>query len=152
MITDRSTIVIKIPHKRLLINHNWGISMGYLTPMDNSNQGQGRTPFGERLLAARRRKGFSQKQVEARVGISQSNLGALETKGTGSAFTVALALLYGVSPVWLAMGKGSMEGTSPIPDWLAELNERELDAVRHFAAGLVAARQIHGGEITHHAR
>ncbi|EKS9799004.1 helix-turn-helix transcriptional regulator [Burkholderia cepacia] len=112
--------------------------------MDNSNQGQGRTPFGERLLAARRRKGLSQKQVEARVGISQSNLGALETKGTGSAFTVALALLYGVRPEWLAMGKGPMEGAAPIPDWLSDLTERELEAVRHFAAGLVAARQIHG--------
>ncbi|WP_080970838.1 helix-turn-helix domain-containing protein [Burkholderia cepacia] len=112
--------------------------------MDNSNQAQGRTPFGERLLLARRRKGYSQKQVEARVGISQSNLGALETKGTGSAFTVALALLYGVSPVWLALGKGPMEGASPAPDWFLDLTERELEAVHDFAAGLIAARKIYG--------
>ncbi|RQU99028.1 XRE family transcriptional regulator [Burkholderia cenocepacia] len=112
--------------------------------MENSNEAQGRTPFGERLLLARRRKGYSQKQVEVRVGISQSNLGALETKGTGSAFTVALALLYGVSPVWLALGKGPMEGAPPAPDWLLDLTEREIEAVQDFAAGLIAARKIYG--------
>ncbi|WP_080434428.1 helix-turn-helix domain-containing protein [Burkholderia ubonensis] len=107
--------------------------------MENSKQG--RTPFGERLLRARRKRGLSQKQVEMHVGIAQSNLAELELKGTGSGFTVALALLYGVNPVWLALGKGPMTGTMPAPEWLEPLTSDELEIVRKFVDDLIAARE-----------
>lgn len=75
------------------------------------------------------------------VGISASNLAELEQTGAGSAFTVALALLYGVNPVWLALGKGPMTGGQPAPEWLETLTPRELEIVKHFVEGLIAARQ-----------
>ncbi|MBN3733179.1 helix-turn-helix transcriptional regulator [Burkholderia sp. Tr-20390] len=106
--------------------------------MENSKQG--RTPFGERLLRARRKRGLSQKQVEMHVGIAQSNLAELELKGTSSGFTVQLALLYGVNPVWLALGKGPITGHKLVPDWLESLTDDELEAVRKYAALLIAAR------------
>lgn len=105
------------------------------------NLKQGRTPFGERLLRARRKRGLSQKQVEMHVGIAQSNLAELELKGTGSSFTVALALLYGVNPVWLALGKGPIAGTAPAPEWLESLTADELEIVRKFVGELIAARE-----------
>ncbi|MCW3677850.1 helix-turn-helix domain-containing protein [Burkholderia cenocepacia] len=110
--------------------------------MNNSNQRQSRTAYGERLFIARRKKGLTQRQVEEYVGISQSNLGELEHRGAGSAFTVALAQLYGVNPVWLADGTGPMTGGLPAPEWLADLTGDELEAVRQFVAGLIAARNV----------
>jgi transcriptional regulator with XRE-family HTH domain len=107
--------------------------------MENSNQG--RTPFGERLLRARKHRGFTQKQVEMHVGIAQSNLAELELKGTGSSFTVSLALLYGVNPVWLALGKGPVSGGRPFPDWLEGLSESELRSVEEFVQSVVAGRR-----------
>ncbi|AFT90420.1 helix-turn-helix domain-containing protein [Paraburkholderia phenoliruptrix] len=107
--------------------------------MENSKQG--RTPFGERLLRARKNRGFTQKQVEMHVGIAQSNLAELELKGTGSSFTVSLALLYGVNPVWLALGKGPVTGGRPSPDWLDGLSESELSLVEEFVQSIVAARR-----------
>jgi len=114
------------------------IHLIYLKRMENSKDG--RTPFGERLLRARKKKRFTQKQVEMHVGIAQSNLAELELKGTGSSFTVALALLYGVNPVWLALGKGPMSGGLPAPEWLESLNESELQIVKQFVQELIAAR------------
>ena len=111
--------------------------------MDNENKGQERTPFGQRLLTARQRKGLTQKQVETRIGISQSNLGALELRGTGSAYTVALALLYDVNPVWLAMGIPPMTGERSAPKWLTDLTEDEMTAVEHYVEGLIAGRKLH---------
>ncbi|WP_238539627.1 hypothetical protein [Burkholderia sp. KJ006] len=75
------------------------------------------------------------------VGIAQSNLAELELKGTTSGFTVSLALLYGVNPFWLALGKGTMDGTSPAPEWLESLTSDELELVRKFADILIAARK-----------
>ncbi|WP_235851228.1 XRE family transcriptional regulator [Paraburkholderia franconis] len=75
------------------------------------------------------------------VGIAQSNLAELELKGTGSSFTVSLALLYGVNPVWLALGKGPVTGGRPSPDWLEGLSESELRSVEEFVQNIVAARR-----------
>jgi transcriptional regulator with XRE-family HTH domain len=100
----------------------------------------GRTPFGLRLHAARKAKGFTQKYVEMHVGIAQSNLAELEREGTGSSFTVALALLYGVNPVWLALGKEPMSGGVPAPAWLQDLTDDERKQVQQFAENLIFAR------------
>ncbi|EHP44155.1 XRE family transcriptional regulator [Cupriavidus basilensis OR16] len=97
----------------------------------------GRTPFGQRLLQARQAKGLTQKQVEARVGITQSNLASLEREGTGSSFTVALAILYGVNPIWLALGTGPTTGAQPIPDWLARLAPNQQTSIQRFAESLL---------------
>lgn len=107
----------------------------------SSSEAKGRTPFGERLFLARRRKGLTQRQVSDRVGISASNLAELEQSGAGSAFTVALALLYGVNPVWLALDQGPMTGGLPAPEWLEPLTLEELEMTRRFVEGLIAARQ-----------
>ena len=107
----------------------------------NSDDGRERTPFGERLFLARRRKGLTQRQVAEQVGISASNLAELEQTGAGSAFTVALALLYGVNPVWLALDRGPMTGGLPAPEWLESLTQEELEITRVFVEGLVAARR-----------
>jgi len=101
---------------------------------------QGRTPFGVRLRKARKDKGLTQKQVERLIGIAQSNLAELEVKGTGSGFTVALAVLYGVNPVWLALGKGPQAGGRDCPEWLEVLTEEEKLRVSEFAHELVATR------------
>ncbi|MGG1948632.1 helix-turn-helix domain-containing protein [Trinickia sp. NRRL B-1857] len=113
----------------------------------SSDDGRGRSPFGERLFLARRRKGLTQRQVSEEIGISASNLAELEQTGAGSAFTVALALLYGVNPVWLALDRGPMTGSLPAPEWLEALTPEELEITRRFVEGLVAARQtsrLHG--------
>ena len=107
----------------------------------SSNDREGRSPFGERLFLARRRKGLTQRQVSQQIGISASNLAELEQTGAGSAFTVALALLYGVNPVWLALDTGPMTGSLPAPEWLVALTPEELEITRRFVEGLVSARQ-----------
>ncbi|CAG9260856.1 Transcriptional regulator, XRE family [Burkholderia diffusa] len=102
----------------------------------------GRTPFGERLLAARKQRHLTQKQVEAYVGIAQSTLAALEKDGTSSGFVVALALLYRVNPYWLALGPPhKMVAGRPAPEWLDTLTDDELETVQRFAENLVLARR-----------
>lgn len=103
-----------------------------------------RSAFGARLLAARKAAGLSQKQVGDRLGITQSVISELEREGTGSSYTVGLALLYKVNPVWLAMGSGPMRGGVPAPDWLLELRDDELERVRQFAENLIFARSPKG--------
>ncbi|MGF6604648.1 transcriptional regulator with XRE-family HTH domain [Paraburkholderia sp. GAS448] len=99
-----------------------------------------RSAFGMRLLAARRAADLSQKQAAARVGITQSTLAGLEKEGAGSTLSVAFALLYGVNPVWLAMGVGPVRGGLPAPDWLLELRDDERERVQQFAENLMFAR------------
>lgn len=100
----------------------------------------GRTPFGARLLLARKAKKLTQKQVQDKIGIAQSGLAELEKEGTGSSFVVALALLYGVNPVWLALNKGPMSGGLPAPEWWLNLSEDERIQVESFANNLMFAR------------
>ncbi len=123
--------------------------------LKSSGEGKGRTPFGERLFLARRRKGLTQRQVSDQVGISPSNLAELEQSGAGSAFTVALALLYGVNPVWLALDQGPMTGGLPAPEWLETLTPEELEMTRRFVEGLIATRktsQSPQGKRSHQSR
>lgn len=64
-----------------------------------------RTPFGLRLLEARKAAGLSQKAVEAAIGIPQSTLAELESAASSSGYTAQLAALYGVDAVTLATGE-----------------------------------------------
>lgn len=63
--------------------------------------------FGERLLWARKKAKLTQKQVAARIGMSQGALSDLENdESQSSGRTPELAHLYGVDARWLASGKG----------------------------------------------
>lgn len=61
----------------------------------------------ERLIAARRDAGLSQKEVAKRTGISQPTYSDLErVKGKGTKHLVKIAAVLGVNPDWLASGRG----------------------------------------------
>ncbi|MDR1162657.1 MAG: helix-turn-helix transcriptional regulator, partial [Candidatus Accumulibacter sp.] len=63
--------------------------------------------LGNRLRACRKAKGLTQKEVEARAGVSQGTLSELENdKYPTSTFVPQLAELYGVEALWLATGEG----------------------------------------------
>lgn len=67
-----------------------------------------RTPFGERLLAARKYSKLSQEELAKRVGLSQSALAESEKTGQGSTKILQIAAATGVDPKWLATGQGHM--------------------------------------------
>jgi phage repressor protein C with HTH and peptisase S24 domain len=66
------------------------------------------TEYGNRLKAAQKHAGLTQKDLAKRVGMGQGTLSALMSEGHGSSFTVQLASTCGVSPHWLATGEGEM--------------------------------------------
>lgn len=68
-----------------------------------------RTPFGTRLLESRKKRGYTQEQAAAAVGMSQSTLAELEKNGTASGFTAQLATVYAVDGRWLATGDSTAE-------------------------------------------
>lgn len=77
------------------------------------------TDFGKRLKEARKHAGLTQQQLARKVGIGQSTIAELERSGLGSSHVTAIAVACGVSPFWLADGKGSMlseANTSPGPE------------------------------------
>lgn len=65
-----------------------------------------RTPFGRRLFEARTAVHYTQENAAKAVGMSQGTLAEAEISGKRSGFTAQLAALYGVSPQWLATGRG----------------------------------------------
>ena len=80
-----------------------------------------RTPFGERLVKARKRKGLTQTQLAKLVGMGQSTLTEAEKSGQGSSFTAQIAAACDVDELWLATGEGDMlrrpaglEGAQPV--------------------------------------
>lgn len=63
----------------------------------------------DRLKTARLKAGLTQTAAAARVDMSQANYHKLESgKNQGSTKMLELALLFGVSPEWLATGAGEM--------------------------------------------
>lgn len=66
--------------------------------------------YGQRLKLAREHAGLSQAELAAKAGVgTQENISKLErTDADGSEFTVQYARACGVSPDWLASGKGEM--------------------------------------------
>lgn len=79
-----------------------------------------RTPFGLRMLEARRHAKMTQEQVCARMSMSQSGLAEAERKHHGSGRTVEFAALYGVSVRWLATGEGEMLAAEAMPTLAAK--------------------------------
>jgi transcriptional regulator with XRE-family HTH domain len=85
---------------------------------------------GVRLRHARKLRGLTQQELEKASGVPQSAISEVETgesKSPSGTNLVSLAQSLGVSPQWLAHGKGAMEDTgSPLPieaikvarDWL----------------------------------
>jgi transcriptional regulator with XRE-family HTH domain len=67
-----------------------------------------RTPFAQRLVAARTRAGLSQPQLAKLVGMAQGTLGEAETTAIGSKYTAQLAGILKVRAEWLASGEGPM--------------------------------------------
>jgi transcriptional regulator with XRE-family HTH domain len=74
-----------------------------------------RTPFGARLVLARKAAKLTQVQAAKKVGMAQGTLAEAETSGSGSAYTAQLAALYGVRAGWLADGAGEMQEPSAWP-------------------------------------
>lgn len=75
--------------------------------------------FGKRLKEARKHGRLTQMQLAKKVGIGQSTVAELERSGSGSSHVTAIAAACGVSPFWLADGKGAMlpeANTSPGPE------------------------------------
>lgn len=67
-----------------------------------------RTPFGDRLYAARTHAKLSQPQLAKAVGMSQSTLGELEWTGQGTSKATQIARTCGVRSEWLSEGQGPM--------------------------------------------
>lgn len=69
--------------------------------------------FGQRLKDSRKNAKLSQSEVARRVGMSQSLLSELENdEYPTSGFTIQLAALYRVNPLWLADGVGLRDPSS----------------------------------------
>lgn len=69
--------------------------------------------LSSRLIEARKVKGWSQQRLADKAGVSQSLVGNLEAmKQMGSTKLTKIADVLGVSPLWLAEGKGSRHSTS----------------------------------------
>lgn len=70
------------------------------------------TDFGRRLRLAIshafEKEGLTQTDIAAAAGMARSTLNEAITKGKGSAKTVKLASVCGVSATWLATGEGAM--------------------------------------------
>jgi transcriptional regulator with XRE-family HTH domain len=73
-----------------------------------------RTPFGQRVRAARKHAGLTQDELGARTGLGQSGIAYLETKGMASEKTWLIAQVCGVSAAWLADETGSMLSSGPV--------------------------------------
>lgn len=70
-----------------------------------------RSPFAQRMRAARVHAGLNQQDAAKRIGIQQGSLSELEKTATKSAHTAKAALVYRVNPTWLQDGTGSMLDT-----------------------------------------
>ena len=72
-----------------------------------------RTPFGERMTAARAHAGLGQGEAARLIGVKQPTLWELENVSNKSGFTPQAAAVYKVNASWLATGKGRMIDPSP---------------------------------------
>lgn len=91
-----------------------------------------RTAYGERVYLARKHAKLSQPELARRVGLSQSTLSGLETKGQGSAKSSNIAEVCGVRVQWLVDGKGPMLDTSEIP---GQARQVASEKVAHYLVG-----------------
>ena len=65
--------------------------------------------FADRVKAARKHAGLTQKELADQVGVSQTAMHKLEVgRSRSSRCTVSISLACGVDPVWLDTGRGAM--------------------------------------------
>jgi phage repressor protein C with HTH and peptisase S24 domain len=90
------------------------------------------TEYGDRLRAARKIKGLTQKQLSDATGIPQSTISTAERLGHGSADTPIYAKACEVDAHWLATGEGNMlpaRGHSDVESPYSRPNLRNLRQV-----------------------
>lgn len=98
--------------------------------------------FGERLKAARKAAGLSQKQLASKVRMSQSNLSDMERdKAAGSSFTPKLAHILKVRAFWLAEGRGPRTTDEPVDEgsFANDLSIEVLDVAASMGTGELRA-------------
>ena len=92
-----------------------------------------RTDFAQRMRAAREHSGLLQKDAAEDIGIHPGTLSELEKTAIKSGFTAQAAKVYGVNPIWLQTGKGSMlDAIKPLSADAAEVGAL-LDAISSTA-------------------
>lgn len=72
-----------------------------------------RSPYGARLLAARKAAGLTQTELAKKAECPLSTIAEAETTGAGSTYTAQLAHVLGVNALWLATGVGEREIAAP---------------------------------------
>lgn len=71
--------------------------------------------IGERIRAARKVAGMSQKALADKVGMKQPTLSELETgESAGTTYLPSIAAALGVNPLWLERGTGSPKMQEPL--------------------------------------
>lgn len=108
--------------------------------------------LGERLRAARKRKGWTQIQLVEHSGVKQGTISQIERGDQEkSIFVVPLATALGVSPEWLESGTEAEADAQDAPshkdladkelrDTLAELRPKEKAGMLAMAKSIIAAR------------
>lgn len=72
--------------------------------------------FKDRLKQARKQAGLNQAELAKRIGVQQTSISDLERgKSKSTSFATQIAHELGVSPLWLAAGKGPMHSVSELP-------------------------------------
>lgn len=96
--------------------------------------------FSDRLKSARKNSGVTQAELAKQVGVSQATIANIENgRNKASTEVLSLAKILGVSPDWLATGKGVRELNGGLPATPA-LTPREIGLLALFN-GLTASQQ-----------
>lgn len=91
--------------------------------------------LAERLQETREEKELSQQELAARVKISQSFIGALETgRQKTSKWLPEIALALGVNPFWLKTGKGKREADASAQQGLYVTDPQLIAALKVMEA------------------
>jgi DNA-binding XRE family transcriptional regulator len=93
-----------------------------------------RSPFAQRMRAARVHAGLNQQDAAKKIGIQQGSLSELEKTATKSAHTAKAATVYKVSATWLQDGTGSMLATPHTFSQRAAFVAARLDEISDPAA------------------
>ena len=89
-----------------------------------------RTPFGERLVLARKHAKVTQGQLAAALGTNQSTVAHAETVAISSIYAVHMARVLGVSADWLVDGTGEMLGNA------SAAHQQTLDSIKDLQSSV----------------